>query len=95
MPVHFRIDSFFTITLWFSPKESGIIKKIRVYQGGNRMKKVYVVISIVALITCLTGIPDLIEEIALRGLTGVNYGRVVFPLLISGISFYLFRKRSK
>lgn len=59
------------------------------------MKKVYIVISVLALITCLTGIPELIEGIARRGLAGVNYGRVVFLLLISGVSFWMFRKRNK
>ena len=57
------------------------------------MKKVYLVIAVVALITCLTGIPYLIEGIATRGWGGVNYGRVIFPLLISGISFVSFKRR--
>ena len=55
------------------------------------MKKVYLVISVVALITCLTGISYLVEGIAARGWGGVNYGRIIFPLLISGISFWLFK----
>jgi len=57
------------------------------------MKKVYFVIAIVALITCLTGIPYLIEGIAVRGWASVNYGRIIFPLLISGISFGLFKRQ--
>lgn len=57
------------------------------------MKKVYLVISVIALITCLTGIPYLVEGIAERGLAGVNYGVVLFPLLISGISFWQFKRR--
>ena len=57
------------------------------------MKKAYLVIAVVALITCVTGIPYLIEGIAARGWDGVNYGRIIFPLLISGISFGLFRRK--
>lgn len=57
------------------------------------MKKVYLVISVIAFITCLTGIPNLVEGIAARGWGGVNYGRIIFPLLISGISFWLFKRR--
>ena len=56
------------------------------------MKKACLIICIVALVTCLTGIPYLVEGIAQRGFGGVNYGRVVFPLLISGISFWFFKK---
>ena len=54
------------------------------------MKKVYLVIAVIALITCLTGVPYLVEGIAAKGLGGVNYGRIIFPLLISGISLWLF-----
>ena len=57
------------------------------------MKKVYLVISVIALITCLTGIRYLVEGIAARGMGGVNYGRIIFPLLISGISFWLFKRK--
>lgn len=57
------------------------------------MKKVYLVIAVIAFITCLTGIPYLGEGIAARGLSGVNYGRIIFPLLICGISFWLFKRK--
>ena len=57
------------------------------------MRKGYFVIAVIALITCLTGIPSLVEGIAARGWGGVNYGRIVFPLLISGISFLLFKQK--
>ena len=57
------------------------------------MKKVYVVISVVALIACLTGITYLAEGIAARGWDGVNYGRIIFPLLVSGISFWLLKRK--
>ena len=56
------------------------------------MKKVALVICVFALITALTGIPYMVEGITLRGWSGVNYGRVVFPLLISGISFVCYKK---
>ena len=57
------------------------------------MKKAYLVIAVVAFIVCLTGIPYLAEGIAVRGWGGVNYGRIIFPLLISGISFVSFKRR--
>lgn len=57
------------------------------------MKKVYLVLAIIALITCLTGIPYLVEGIAARGLGGVNYGRIIFPLLISCFSFWLSKRK--
>ena len=56
------------------------------------MKKVALVICVFALITALTGIPYMVEGITLRGWGGINYGRVVFPLLISGISFARYKK---
>lgn len=57
------------------------------------MKKVWLAISVIALVTCLTGIPHLTEGIAARGLGGVNYGPILFPLLVSGISFRLFKRQ--
>ena len=57
------------------------------------MKKAFLVIGVVALIICLTGIPYLVEGIAARGWGGVNYGRIIFPLLICGIAFWLFKKK--
>jgi len=57
------------------------------------VKKVYFVIAVIAFITCLTGIPYLVEGIAVRGLSGVNYGRIIFPLLISSISFWLSKRK--
>lgn len=57
------------------------------------MRKVYLVICIYALISFVTGIPYLITGIMERGMAGVNYGRVIFPLLISGIFFWLFKKK--
>lgn len=57
------------------------------------MKKAYFVICVIALITALTGVPYLSEGITARGLAGVNYGRVIFPVLISGICFWQFKKK--
>lgn len=57
------------------------------------MRKGYILICVIALITCLTGIPYVAAGIAQRGLDGVNYGRILFPLLISGISFWLAKKK--
>ena len=56
------------------------------------MKNAYLVIGIVAAVTLLTGIPVLYEGIAARGFGGVNYGRVIFPLLISGVCFWRYRQ---
>lgn len=55
------------------------------------MKKACLVIGIIGLIACLTGIPYIVEGIAQRGPAGVNYGRLIFPLLIAGISFWKYR----
>ena len=48
-------------------------------------KKVCIVILILAIIGLLTGISYLVEGIGARGFGGVNYGRVIFPLLIGVI----------
>ena len=56
------------------------------------MKKLYLVLTMLALIACLTGIPYLVEGIAARGWGGVNYGQVLFPLLIGGFSFWQFKR---
>ena len=57
------------------------------------MKKVFLVVAVIAFITCLTGIPYLVDAISTRGIVGANYGRIIFPLLISGISFWLFKRK--
>lgn len=59
-------------------------------KGCDEMKNANLVICIIALITFLTGIPTLFEGITKRGINGVNYGRVIFPLLICCISFWRF-----
>ena len=50
------------------------------------MKKVYLAVTAIALILCVEGI------IAARGWGGVNYGQVLFPLLIGGFSFWQFKR---
>ncbi len=57
-------------------------------------KKVFIVILILAIIGLLTGISYLVEGISTRGIDGVNYGRVIFPLLVGVIAVY-FLKREK
>ena len=53
------------------------------------MKKIIcVVILILAIMGVLTGISYLAEGISARGIYGVNYGRVIFPLLIGSIAVY-------
>lgn len=58
------------------------------------MKKGFLVISVIALIACLTGIPELAEGIAARGWGGVNYGRILFPLIGCVVSFLLYRRKN-
>lgn len=57
------------------------------------MKKGFLALAAAALIACLTGIADLYEGIAARGWGGVNYGRVMFPLLIGCFALWMLRKK--
>lgn len=56
------------------------------------MKKVWIVVSVIAIIALLNGIVCLVEGIDLRGVSGVNYGRVIFPLLIGIGAVYALMK---
>lgn len=58
-------------------------------------KKVFIVILILAIIGLLTGISYLVEGISTRGIDGVNYGRVIFPLLIGVIAVYFLKRERK
>lgn len=58
------------------------------------MKKVFLVLYVIMLISGLTGIPYITEGILQRGWSGVNYGRVVFPFLMGGVFFWLFQSKS-
>lgn len=62
-------------------------------EGSFMKKKVCLVITIFAVIALLTGIPHLVYGIQARGIDGVNYGRVIFPLLIGIIAFYMYKKQ--
>lgn len=57
-------------------------------------KKVYLFVAIFAGIALLTGLSYLVQAIGARGVAGVNYGRVVFPLLVMLLSLWLYKKRS-
>lgn len=48
----------------------------------NTRKKIWLAVAIFAALALLTGLPVVIRGIAARGLWGVNYGRVGFPLLL-------------
>ena len=53
------------------------------------MKKIVcIVILILAITGLLNGISYLISGISARGIGGVNYGRVIFPLLVGAIAVY-------
>lgn len=58
-------------------------------------KKVFIVILILAIIGLLTGISYLVEGISTRGIDGVNYGRVIFPLLVGVIAVYFLKRERK
>lgn len=58
-------------------------------------KKVYLFVAIFAGIALLTGLSYLVQGIGARGVAGVNYGRVVFPLLVMLVSLWLYKKRSE
>ena len=53
------------------------------------MKKIVcIAILILSIIGLLNGISYLISGISARGIGGVNYGRVIFPLLIGAFAAY-------
>lgn len=58
-------------------------------------KKVFIVILILAIIGLLTGISYLVEGISTRGIDDVNYGRVIFPLLVGVIAVYFLKREKK
>ena len=58
-------------------------------------KKVFIVILILAIIGLLTGISYLVEGISTRGIDDVNYGRVIFPLLVGVIAVYFLKGEKK
>ena len=59
------------------------------------MKKIVcIVILILAITGLLNGISYLISGISARGIGGVNYGRVIFPLLVGAIAVYFLKKEN-
>lgn len=58
-------------------------------------KKVCIVILILAIMGLLNGISYLVEGISTRGIDGVNYGRVIFPLLVGAIAVYFLKRKKK
>ena len=57
-------------------------------------KKVYLIICIFTVVDFLLGkFPCFMTRVQERGLAGVNYGLVMFPVLISIAAFYLYRKQ--
>ena len=57
------------------------------------MKKLCIIVCIFAFIALLTGIPYIIDGIRERGFDGVNYGPVLFPALLCGLSIRLYKNR--
>ena len=58
-----------------------------------KKRKVCIVILILAIIALLIGISYLVQGIYARGLGGVNYGSVIFPLLVGVIAVYFMKKK--
>ena len=58
------------------------------------MKKSFVLllIGVILLLAGFTGIPEVVEGIRGRGLGGVNYGRIIFPFMLSGIALWQYSK---
>ena len=46
------------------------------------MKKFFLILAVFGLLALLTGIGPLIAGVRERGWNGVNYGRILFPLVI-------------
>ncbi len=57
-----------------------------------KKRKVCIVILILAIIALLIGISYLVQGIYARELGGVNYGSVIFPLLVGVIAVYFMKK---
>ena len=53
---------------------------------------IVILILILAIIALLIGISYLVQGIYARGLGGVNYGSVIFPLLVGVIAVYFMKK---
>ena len=60
-----------------------------------KKRKVCIVILILAIIALLIGISYLVQGIYARGLGGVNYGSVIFPLLVGVASLQFIYSRKQ
>lgn len=56
-------------------------------------KKLCLAVLVLAVLALLRGIPYVAAGIAARGAFGVNYGAVVFPVLLGAAAWYLYRKQ--
>lgn len=57
-------------------------------------KKVYLAVLVFAvLVLVLRGIPDVAAGIAAHGITGTNYGEIVFPFLLGAVALYQYRRQ--
>ena len=57
-------------------------------------KKLCLALLVFAVMTLfLRGTPYVAAGIAARGVWGVNYGSVVFPILLGALALYLYRKQ--
>ncbi|MBR5230903.1 MAG: hypothetical protein IKW00_01495 [Clostridia bacterium] len=56
------------------------------------MKKFFLILAVFGLLALLTGISPLIAGIRERGWDGVNYGRILFPLLIAIASLIAYKR---
>ena len=68
-----------------------------VLKVGTTLIRVSTVMGILylAITGLLNGISYLISGISARGIGGVNYGRVIFPLLVGAIAVYFLKKEKK
>lgn len=60
------------------------------------MKKIICILILILAITgLLNGISYLASGISARGIGNVNYGRVIFPLIVGAIAIYVLKKEKK
>ena len=57
-----------------------------------KKQKVCIAILVLSIIALLVGISYLVQGIYTRGFGGVNYGSVIFPLLVGIIDVYFMKK---
>ena len=57
------------------------------------MKKIYLLMAILGLTSAVTGVSELVQTIAQNDPAGVNYGNVIFPVLLCVFSFWMYRRK--